>query len=497
MDAKDLMRFDEYRRFDGVGLAAEVAAGQVTAAELLQLALDRCAAVNPRFNAVVVPMDEIARQRVREPLQGAFAGVPFLIKDIIQDYAGVRSTAGSAAFRDRLAPAHAHMVERWLRAGLVIFGKTATPELALKGYTETALFGDTRNPWDPERTPGGSSGGAAAAVAAGIVPMAGANDGGGSIRIPAAFCGLVGLRPGRGRVSVGPAVAEIWEGANSDGIVCRSVRDAAAMLDVMAGPEAGDPYQIAPPAGPWAEAVKRAPGPLRIAYSVSSPLGTPVAAEWARAVERTAEVLARLGHTVEVAKPDIDGEALAKAFFMLYFGQTAATVATAVAGGVRVQDFELDTRALALIGETFSASAYVQAHRQWNTFGRALGQFYRRYDLYLTPTVAQPPAAIGSQRLPGWQAALLKPILALGLGRALTAGGMVDEMAVQQLSRVPFTQLANLTGTPSLSLPLFPADNGLPTGVMFNAPMGAEDRLLQIGAQLEAECPWFDRLPPE
>ncbi len=491
------MRFDEYRRFDGVGLAAEVAAGHVTAAELLQVALDRCAEVNPRFNAVVVPMEAIARERAEAPLQGPFAGVPFLIKDIVQDYAGVRSTAGAVAFRDRLAPAHAHMVERWLDAGLVIFGKTATPELALKGYTETTLFGATRNPWDAERTPGGSSGGAAAAVAAGIVPMAGANDGGGSIRIPAAFCGLVGLRPGRGRVSVGPAVAEIWEGANSDGVVCRSIRDAAAMLDVMAGPEPGDPYRIARPDTAWADAARQAPGRLRIAYSTRSPIGTPVAADWARAVERTAESLARLGHTVEVATPEIDGEALAKAFFMLYFGQTSATVANAVAAGARITDFELDTRALALIGETFSASDYVRAHRQWNDFGRALARFYQRYDLYLTPTVAQPPAPIGSQQLPAWQAAMLRPILALGVGRALTASGMVDQMAVQQLARVPFTQLANLTGTPSMSLPLFPSADGLPTGVMFNAPMGAEDRLLQVGAQLEAEHPWFDHLPPE
>ena len=491
------MRFDEYRRHDGTGLAAEVAGGHVSAEALLQLALDRCAAVNPALNAVVIPMTEIARQRVRESLAGPFAGVPFLIKDIVQDFAGVRSTQGSVAFSDRVAPAHAHMVERWLAAGLVIFGKTATPELALKGYTESRLFGATRNPWDPARTPGGSSGGAAAAVAAGIVPMAGANDGGGSIRIPAAFCGLVGLRPGRGRVSVGPAAAEVWEGASSDGIVCRSIRDAAAMLDVMAGTAAGDPYRVAPPDRPWAEAAREAPPRLRIAYSTRSPIGTPVAPACADAVERTAQALARLGHEVEQAEPDIDGQALARAFFVMYFGQTAATVASAVAAGIRAADFEPDTRALALIGDTLSAGDYVCAHRQWNDFSRALGRFYQRYDLYLTPSVAQPPATVGSQQLPGWQATLLRPILALGIGRALTASGLVDQMAVHQLARVPFTQLGNLTGTPSMTVPLFPDPQGLPTGVMFNAPMGDEYRLLQIGAQLEAEYPWFDTLPPE
>lgn len=489
------MRFEDYRAFDGVGLAAAIARGEFTASEALAAAQARAAAVHPRINAIVEPMDQIAEARVHESLQGPFAGVPFLIKDIIQDYAGVRSTGGSRAFRDRIAPVHAHMVRRWLDAGLVIFGKTATPELALKGYTETALHGATRNPWNLDHTPGGSSGGAAAAVAAGIVPMAGANDGGGSIRIPAAMCGLVGLRPGRGRVSVGPGAAEIWEGANSDGIVCRSVRDAAMMLDVMAGAEAGDPYLIAPPERPWAQAVTEAPQRLRIAYSVRSPIGTAVDPEWAATTEQIAKLLASCGHTVEQAEPEIDGNALAKAFFVMYFGQTAATVAEAIAGGARAQDFELDTRALALIGNTLTAGDYVRAHRQWNVFSRALAAFYQGYDLYLTPTLAQPPARIGSQQLPGWQAALLQPIVKLGIGSALTSTGMVDQMAEQQLARVPFTQLANLTGTPSMSLPAGLSATGLPLGVLLNAPMGREDRLLQIGAQIEAEQPWAHRWP--
>jgi amidase len=489
------VEFRDYRRYDGVGLAAEVAAGRCSAADLLSAAAARAEAVNPTLNAIVIDMMALARERVAGPLSGPFAGVPFLIKDILQDHAGVASTAGCRAFRQRVAPVHAHMVRRWLDAGLVIFGKTATPELALKGYTESALYGATRNPWNPALTPGGSSGGAAAAVAAGIVPMAGANDGGGSIRIPAAMCGLVGLRPSRGRVSVGPAAAEVWEGANSDGIVCRSLRDAAHMLDVMAGPEAGEPYPQALPAQPWASALHPPERPLRIAFSTRSPIATPVDPEAVTAVETTARWLQALGHQVEEAAPEIDGRQLAQAFFVMYFGQTAATVGEALAAGARPADFELDTRALALIGETLSAGDYVRAHRQWNGFGRALASFYQRYDLYLTPTLAQPPAAIGSQQLPGWQAAALRPLLALGIGRALTASGAVDQMAEQQLARVPFTQLANLTGTPSMSLPLQQSESGLPIGLLFNAPMGREDRLLQIGSQLEAAHPWFDRVP--
>jgi amidase len=489
------MEFQDYRRHDGVGLAAEVAAGRVDPESLLSLAAARAEAVNPQLKAIVIDMMALARERVAGPLSGPFAGVPFLIKDILQDHAGVPSTAGSRAFRQRIAPVHAHMVRRWLDAGLVIFGKTATPELALKGHTESALYGATRNPWNLALTPGGSSGGAAAAVAAGIVPMAGANDGGGSIRIPAAMCGLVGLRPSRGRVSVGPAQAEVWEGANSDGIVCRSLRDAAHMLDVMAGPEPGEPYPQALPAQPWAQALRPPERPLRIAFTSRSPIATPVDPEAVAAVQTTARWLEALGHQVEEAEPEIDGRALAQAFFVMYFGQTAATVGEALAAGARASDFELDTRALALIGETLSAGAYVRAHQQWNGFGRRLAAFYERYDLFLTPTLAQPPAAIGSQQMPGWQAAVLKPLLALGLGRVLTSSGAVEPMAEQQLARVPFTQLANLTGTPSLSLPLHQSAAGLPIGMLFNAPMGREDRLLQLGVQLEAAHPWFDRIP--
>lgn len=489
------MDFQEYRRHDGIGLAAAVAAGHCSADTLLTLAAERAAAVNPVLNALVIDMMDLARQRVAGPLSGPFAGVPFLIKDILQDHAGVLSTAGCRAFRDRVAQEDAYMVRRWRDAGLVMFGKTATPELALKGYTESTLYGATRNPWNPALTPGGSSGGAAAAVAAGIVPMAGANDGGGSIRIPAAMCGLVGLRPSRGRVSVGPAQAEVWEGANSDGIVCRSLRDAAHMLDVMAGPEPGEPYPQALPGQPWAETLRPPDRPLRIAFSRRSPLGTPVDPEIVSALDTTVSWLEDLGHRVEEAAPAIDGGALAQAFFVMYFGQAAATVGEALAAGARPSDFELDTRALALIGETLSAGDYVRAHRKWNGFGRQLAAFYERYDLYLTPTLAQPPAEIGSQQMPAWQAAALKPVLALGLGRALTASGAVEPMAEQQLARVPFTQLANLTGTPSMSLPLHQSSQGLPIGMLFNAPMGREDRLLQLGVQLESAHPWFDRVP--
>jgi amidase len=489
------MNFDEYRQLDGLGLAKAVERGETTAAELLALARARAAAVNPQINAIVIDMAAEAKARTKLPLQGPFAGVPFLIKDLIQDYAGVPTTYGSRALRDNVPTQHAYMVERWLKAGLVIFGKTNTPELGLKGITEPLLWGPCRNPWQLDHTPGGSSGGSAAAVAAGIVPMAGANDGGGSIRIPAAMCGLFGFRPGRGRVSVGPAVGEVWEGASSDGVVSVTVRDAAAMLDVMSGPESGDPYRFAVGCDSFLQHTAQPPRPLRIAYCHRSPLGAEVHPEHRAAVERTAAQLVELGHHVEAAEPEIDGQALARAYFHLYFGQVAASVAEALAEGAREGDFELETRVLALLGRAISAGDYVLQHRLWNQFSRALGRFYGNYDLYLTPSLAQPPARLGTHNMPQWQQLAVKPLLAVNWGSVLLKTGVVEQMANEQLSRVPFTQLANLTGTPSMSVPLHQADDGLPIGVLFNGPVGGEATMLQLAAQLESAHPWSQRRP--
>jgi amidase len=493
--------FKEYADHDATGLAALVARRELSPAELLEAAIARMEAVNPRFNAVNIPMLEIGRARAAQPLEGAFAGVPFLIKDIAQDYAGVPSTSGSRALRNWVPPVHAEIVRRFLRAGLVIFGKTATPEFALKGITETALWGATRNPWDPGRSPGGSSGGAAAAVAAGIVPMAGASDGGGSIRIPAAYCGLFGLRPSRGRVPPGPLHGEFWDGASSEHVLTRSVRDSARMLDALAGPDAGAPFVIAPPRRPYAEEVGRDPGRLRIGFCLRSPLGTPVDAASAQGVREAAKLLEGLGHNVEEAEPEVDGQALAHCFIRMYFGQVAASVAEAKAlTGAGDADFELDTRALAMFGQALNAGEYVHAHRQWNEFARALGRFHETYDLYLTPSTAMPPSRIGELAMPAGQQAALRLILRLGVGRLLLGTPLVRQIVDESLKRVPFTQLSNLTGTPSMSVPLHwaPAEAGgpeLPVGVQFVARFGEEDLLLRLAAQLEQARPWKERRP--
>ncbi len=488
--------FKEYARYDATSLAELIARGEVTAAELLEAALECADALNPRINAINIPMTEIGRARAGSALSGPFAGVPFLIKDIHQDYAGVPTTAGCHALRNWKPECHAKVVARFLAAGLVIFGKTATPEFALKARTESRLFGATRNPWDLSRTPGGSSGGAAAAVAAGIVPMAGASDGGGSIRIPASFCGLFGLRPSRGRVPAGPRDGEIWEGASGDHVLTRSVRDSARMLDAIAGADTGAPFIIAPPTLPYAEEIRRDPGRLRIGFCTRSPLGTPVHSECIAAVENTAQLLASLGHEVEPAEPAIDGNALAHCYFMLYFGNVAASLAEArKLTGASEREFEPDTRVLALLGRGVRSGDYVALRRQWNLFARALGEFHSRCDLYLTPTVALPPARIGELEHSPIQKALTHIVLALRAGKLLWKSGIVERIAREELQRTPFTQLSNLTGTPSMSVPLHWSADGLPVGVQFIARCGDEATLFRLAAQLEQARPWAERRP--
>lgn len=494
--------FKEYCQQDATGLAELIARGEVSASEVLEAALARAAEVDPQLASICIPMDAIARQRAQSALRGPFAGVPFLLKDIGQDYAGVASTSGSRALRDWVPDQHAEVVQRFLDAGLVVFGKTATPEFALRAETAPLIWDrPTRNPWDPARTPGGSSGGSAAAVAAGIVPAAGASDGGGSIRIPAAYCGLFGLRPSRGRVPNGPDHGEVWDGASSQHVLSRSVRDSASLLDAIAGTGSGDPFTIAAHAQPFAKVIAKPPRSLRIGYCIDSPLGTPVHAECVEAVQRAANLLTDLGHVVEPAVPAYDGHALARSYISMYFGQTAASVARARRrSGASDRAFELETRILALLGRTLNAGDYVDERLCWNEYARALGQFHQTYDLYLTPTTAQPPNHIGELATPPAQRIAASVVLALRAGRLLLKSGMVDELVTTSLQRVPFTQLSNLTGTPSMSVPLHwasaePGGVELPFGVQFVARFGDEATLLQLAAQLEQAQPWADRRP--
>ena len=493
------MNFSEYVKQDAVSLADRVWRRDVTADELLALALRQNETAQPRTNAICRMMETEAGSQLQKPLTGAFAGVPFLIKDIAQDYAGLPTSAGSRAMQKNIATQHSHVVRAYLEAGLVIFGKTNLPELGLKGVSDSQTFGRVCNPWNALHTPGGSSGGAAAAVASGVVPMAAANDGGGSIRIPAACCGLFGLKPSRGLISAGPGCGEYWFGASSEGVISRSVRDTAAALDVIAGGEPGDPFFAARPAEAYAKSMPRDPGRLRIGFSAVSPIGTDVHPEAKAAVGRAAALLRDLGHEVEEASPEIDGAALAKAFLHVYFGQVAALVAQARAAGARREDFELLSRVLATLGGAVSAGALTTHLLKWNEFARALGRFHQRYDMLLTPTLAHPPVGHGQGDPSAAEQSLLGLLDRTGLLGWLTRMGWfdstIDKIALDSMQYVPFTQLANLTGVPAMSVPLHWTADGLPLGVQFVARMGDESRLLQLAHQLETAQPWFDRLP--
>jgi amidase len=494
------MDFADYIACDATALAQHVARGDVHPGELLDLALAQQARVHGSVNAVIRLMEQEARSQISSGgVTGPFGGVPFLIKDCVQDYAGVPTSYASRSMARYVPARHAHVVERYLKSGLVIFGKTNLPEFAIRAATDPELYGRTNNPWDLTRVPGGSSGGAAAAIASGIVPMAAGNDGGGSLRIPAACCGLFTLRPSRGRVSSGPDIGEVWFGASTEGVLSRSVRDAAMALDVLQGAEPGDPFVIAPPLEPYTQAMLREPGKLRIGFTTVSPIGTEVHPEAVLAVQRAAKLLESLGHHVEEAAPQIDGAALAQSYLHMYFGQIPAAMERAKALGAREGDLELMNRILVTLGRSVSAAKLTTELNRWNEYSRSLAAFHARYDFLLTPTLAAPPVTHGTGDPSGFEKSLFGFLHGTGLMGLLARLGLLDstvqKMATENLRFVPFTQLSNLTGVPSMSVPLHWTPDGLPLGVQFVGPFGSEDRLLQLAHQLEQAQPWFERLP--
>lgn len=490
--------FPEYDTYDGLGLAELVRKKEVKPAELLEEAIARTEKLNPTLNAVITPVFDQARAEVKGKLpDGPFRGVPFLLKDLHHAYAGVRMANGCEALKHCIPEDDSTLVKRFRKAGVVVFGKTNTPEFGLMGVTEPKAFGPSRNPWNPDHTPGGSSGGSGSAVAAGLSPLASASDGGGSIRIPASMCGLFGLKPTRGRTPSGPEEGLIWEGAGISHVVSRSVRDSAAMLDATCGPDIGAPLDSAVPERPFLQEVGRAPGKLRIAFSTQSPLGTDTHPEAVKAMENTVRLLKELGHTVEEATPDLDGPAVGKAYLTMYMGQVAADLRQLEREhGADARDkVEEVTRLIGNLGDALSAGAYTDSLRNWNTFARAMGNFHTRYDLFLTPTVAYPPVRVGELEFRGLKLLGAKLVNKLHAARLMIAAGILDSMAEESLSKTPFTQLANLTGQPAMSVPLHWTAEGLPLGSQFIASFGDEATLFRLAAQLEQAQPWFNRRP--
>jgi amidase len=491
--------FGEYEKYDGLGLAQLVQKKEVSPLELCEEAMMRIDSINPRINAVIYRMDSLALAAAKGPIPaGPFSGVPFLCKDLVSAIAGVPMNKGSKSCRNYVPTQDSEMARRHKAAGLIVLGKTNTPEFGLMGITEPELHGPTRNPWNVDHTPGGSSGGSAAAVAAGLVPMASGGDGGGSIRIPSSCCALFGLKVTRGRNPLGPESGEIWQGAEVEGVLTRSVRDCAAMLDATNGADRGAPYILPEPARPYLTDAGQDPSPLKIAFTVESPFKTKIHPECAEAVQNAAKLLSSLGHIVEEARPGIDAEALGKSYMMMYFGEVAADIEelkSVVGRPLNHHDTEEATWALNLLGKTFSAGDFVLAMRQWNTFSRQMAKFHETYDLYLTPTIATLPPRIGELQQKPAEQLFLKIINSMNMGKLLKATGIADMMATKGLSKMPFTQLANLTGQPAMSVPLHWSKEGLPCGVQFIGRFGEESLLFQLAGQLERAQPWFHKRP--
>jgi Asp-tRNA(Asn)/Glu-tRNA(Gln) amidotransferase A subunit family amidase len=469
---------DDYERHDAVALAGLVRAGDVKPAELLEVAIERAEQRNPDLNAIVIPMYDEARSQVARGLpEGPFRGVPFLLKDLHLLYTGVRTTYGSRLFRDNVADHDSELTSRYRRAGLAVFGKTASPEFGLTTSTESALFGQTKNPWKPTHMAGGSSGGAAAAVAAGIVPVAHASDGGGSIRIPASCCGLFGLKPTRARVPAGPDVGEGWSGMSANHVVSRSVRDSAALLDATHGPAPGDPYYAPAPARPFIEEVGADPGRLRIAVHTEPFNATETHPDCAAAVRDAAELLASLGHEVEDATLRVDKETLGRATQVIIAANLRATVvdqAAKLGRELREDDLEPGTHAMANLVQGADAAEYARSIRVIHAVGRQVAGFLSDYDVLLTPTMATPP---------------------MELGRLSLSSTDIPAFIANISLTVAFTQLFNASGHPAASLPLFWNDAGLPVGVQAVGRFGDEATLLRLASQLEQARPWFDRRP--
>jgi Asp-tRNA(Asn)/Glu-tRNA(Gln) amidotransferase A subunit family amidase len=471
--------FPDYESYDATGLADLVRRRETTAAELLEAALERAAARNPRLNAIVIPMEDAARQAVARGLpDGPLRGVPFLVKDLLLQIDGQRTTNGCRLFADHVADHDSELVTRYERAGLVTFGRTASPEFGLTTTTESTLFGQTRNPWNEAHTAGGSSGGAAAAVAAGILPLANASDGGGSIRIPASCCGIFGMKPTRGRTPFGPDVGEGWSGMSTIHAVSRSVRDNALLLDVSEGPERGSPYWAPPKERPYVEEVGRAPGTLRVALLTETFNGMPTDAACVAAVEEAGKLCESLGHRVEPRRIEVDREALALASQAIMGGNLIATLedrAAALGRTLGPDDVEPFTWGSIERARTLTAADYARAVRGIHGVGRRIDAVFEEVDVILTPTLAAPPERLGVLSLSNTDLGELVPAL---------------------LRSVGYTQVFNASGHPAMSVPLHWSPDGLPVGVQFAGRFGDEGTLFRLAGQLETARPWADRRPP-
>ena len=471
---------DEIAKLDATGQAELVRRGDAKPVELVQAAIDRIERLDPKLNAVIHRNFERALAEARGALpDGPFRGVPFLLKDIgAGNLAGDPIHSGTRFLKDAgyCARTTSHLVKKFQAAGLVIVGRTNVPELGAWSTTEPAAYGPTRNPWNPAHSSGGSSGGAAAATAAGIVPFAHGSDGGGSIRNPSSQCGLVGLKPSRGRVSLGPDSGEVWAGMVFEFAVTRSVRDAAALLDCVHGAMPGDPYSAPVPARPFRDEVGAAPGKLRIGVIDEFP--DTVHADCREAVASAGRILERLGHSVEASYPRRMLEPMDNAINVVaaWQARTVESLGEQIGRQIHAEDMDSDNWAVTEMGKAVSASKYLAALEGYNSFSRELASWWAGgFDILITPTITRPSPKIGE----------LVPDPSKPLDAFIRSANLLIFCA-------PF----NITGQPAISLPLHWNKEGLPIGVQLVAASGREDILIRLAAQLESECKWSNRRSP-
>jgi len=471
------MAFKDYGSYDGVGLAGLVQNKDVSAKELLDEAITRTARINPQINAVVVKHYDYAERQIERGLpDGPFNGVPFLLKDL-DLLAGTRTTFGASIYKDDVADHTSTLAQRFLNTGVTIFGKSASPEFGLMPTTEPRLHGPTRNPWSLAHSSGGSSGGAGAAVAARILPVAHASDGGGSIRIPASACGVFGLKPTRARNPVGPDRGQGWAGFSCGHVLSISVRDSAVMLDAISGPELSSPYRAPPPERPFADEVKREPGRLRVAFTYRSPYDETIDPEIAAAVRDVASLLDKLGHHVEERAPRLPADTAA-VMTAIVGANTALNVRLAeqrFGRAMTENDFEVLTLAAVHNAQRAVATDYVAAELDAFRILRTLAEFMATCDVFLSPTLCAPP---------------------LRIGEIDTMSQDLSQIAPTLRRYMPGTAMFNMSGQPAMSVPLAWNKAGLPLGMMFSARFGDEATLFRLAGQLEQMRPWNNKLPP-
>ena len=487
-----LMKRENFIQLDGIAIAELIKNKEVTKEEVLDASFAQLEKVNGRLNAVTYIRKEQAYEESKKENAGVFAGVPIALKDISQTIAGEPSTGGAYLMKDALAQQTANFTKTLLASGVVSIGNSATPEFALKNITESKLHGPTRNPWNENHAPGGSSGGAAALVASGVVPIAGASDGGGSIRIPASFSGLVGLKPTRGRTPVGPGAGRNWQGAAIDFVLTKSVRDSARMLDQLQVVQQQAAFQTPLYTGSYEETAKIPFSKrFKVGFTTESPVGTPVSEDAKQAVLKVVKWLEEQGHHVEEVDNGVDGKRLMRNYFLMNSGEMASLMAQIegmMGRKITEQDVEVETWLLNYAGQHVSAAEFSNSLASWDVAAAQMAEFHETYDFYITPSAAFGAPKIGElTHSAEREAQLIEQIKGLNPSKQQE---LIYDMFLPSLTYTPFTQLANLTGQPAISVPVHMTKEDLPIGVQFMAPKGSDETLLQIAHQLEQSDLW-------